>query len=89
MDGKPYAAVDPDECTWQIERGDKKGGKKGDEVWVTLKKQKPTMKSMHWRCVVQGHAEINPRKFGPAVMTVDPNNPESMRRAVEGITPPK
>jgi hypothetical protein len=91
MDGKPYKPIDPDECTWQIERGShvKDAGaeaKKGDELWVTLRKQKPTMKNMHWRCVVQGHKEIDTTKFGPRVMTIDPNDPAAMARAVKEST---
>ena len=84
MDGKPHKPVDPDECTWQIERGGQKGDG-GDEVWLTLRKQKPTTKSMHWRSVIQGHAGVDPKRFGPTVMTVDPSDPDSMRRAVQGL----
>ena len=82
--GKLFAAVKPEECTWQIERGGQKGDG-GDEVWLTLRKQKPTTKSMHWRSVIQGHAGVDPKRFGPTVMTVDPSDPDSMRRAVQGL----
>ena len=77
IDGNTCKTIDPEECTWQLERGSDE-----TKVWITLVKKEPTSKNQHWQCVVLGDAEIDPLKFGPRVMTVDANNPDSIAAAV-------
>jgi hypothetical protein len=42
---------------------------------VTLTKLEPTRGDRHWRCAVQGEAEIEPSIFGPPVLGFHENNP--------------
>jgi len=42
---------------------------------VTLTKLEPTRADRHWRCAVDGQAEIEPSVFGAAVLGFHENNP--------------
>jgi len=80
LQGDLYAEVIPGECNWQIEEG-VKGGRR--TLWITLYKKLPTTRSLHWRCVLQGDEQVDTKKQGPAVISLDTSNPEEMRKTVQ------
>jgi hypothetical protein len=81
LDGAPFDAVDADESSWQFDRKDD-----AVTVVVSLKKKKRTSPTNHWRCVIHGHQNIDQQVDGPAVLSVDPSDPESIKRAVQQAT---
>ena len=55
----------------------------GRLVVVTLQKIQRTSANGHWKCVCLGEPEIDTAKFGPAVMTADPNDPGAIARMLQ------
>lgn len=81
LDGPPFDAVEPEDCTWQIERSVEE-----TSVVVTLRKKKSTTSTRHWRYVIAGHTNIGKNKVGPEVVHMDSSDPESIKRAVQRAT---
>ena len=52
------------------------------KIWVTLKKKESTESNSHWASVVRGDRAIDPQKFGPQIVHVDPDDPASMKAAM-------
>ena len=50
----------------------------GCVLTVTLTKLEPTRARKHWRCVVEGEAEIDPAAFGMPVLSFHENNPSDI-----------
>lgn len=81
VDAETPKEIDSDECTWQLDR-DTPGA---TTVWLTLRKRQPTQKSRHWPCVVIGDPQIDTTKFGPPIMAVNADDPNSMHDAVSSM----
>lgn len=52
---------------------------------VTLQKKVPTQKNQHWRTVIKGDEEIDTVALGPPTHTLDVNDKDAMRRAIEQV----
>ena len=74
VSGELFAPVVPDECTFVLEDGPDADARR---VIVTLTKATTTTSHEHWRSVVRGEAEIDPSRFGPKILTVDPTWPHA------------
>mmetsp|Transcript_75840 Transcript_75840/g.126439 ORF Transcript_75840/g.126439 Transcript_75840/m.126439 type:complete len:382 (+) Transcript_75840:52-1197(+) len=73
-DGDLHKAIISDESTFSVEDdGD------GRLVTVTLTKETATKASKHWSCVVKGEGKIDPKSFGPEIITVNPNDPSAIK----------
>lgn len=79
--GNVFAGIDPDESTWQFDRSKKDI----TIINITLRKEKPTLVSDQWRCVIKGHVELDPKGMGPQIISLDQNDPESIKRAVQRV----
>lgn len=78
LDAELYAKCRPDDNTFTIEDdGD------GRLVTVSLAKMQKTIANKHWKCVCVGEPEIDTSKFGPGVMSADPNDPNGIARLME------
>ena len=84
--GRLLRDVVPDECVWEIEAADDGDG--GRKVVVTLFKLLATMAMHHWNCVVKGEPTIDVKKFGPAIVGINGNDPSALQRMMEGLPPP-
>jgi len=85
LNGNTPAPIDPDECTWQINRHT------GAPTFVSValkKKKRSTKAETHWRCVVMGHAEVCGRSGGPRVMALNAGDPKALKRAVDQLKSP-
>ena len=55
------------------------------QLVVTLTKAEPTKGNQHWNSAIKGEGVIDTSTFGPAIITVDPNDPESLQAALSGM----
>lgn len=67
-EGELCKPIISDESTFVVE--DAPAG--GRLLTVTLTKATPTSGPEHWRCAVVGEAEVDTKKFGPAIISVNP-----------------
>ena len=74
MAGALHRPVVADEATWSIEEG---------QLVVTLVKAQRTGGNSHWRCVVEGEAEVDTLQFGPSVLMADITNPGDFAKHYE------
>ena len=78
LEGDFYAAVDPDECNWQIDTA------VGTQtIWITLYKRVPTVRNQHWKCVLLGDAEVDTSKLGMPVFKI--GDDVQMKDALEKV----
>ena len=52
---------------------------------VTLLKATPTKGNEHWTCAIKGQGKVDKEKFGVPTMTVNPNDPEEMKRVLASL----
>ena len=45
-------------------------------------KATPTKGNEHWKCVIKGQAVVNTKEFGVPTMSLNPNDPEEMAKAI-------
>ena len=79
LDGDLFKRCKPDDCTFTIEDAKPSDGD-GRIVVVQIAKLERTSANAHWKCVCLGEPEIDTAKFGPAVMTADPNDPNAIAK---------
>ena len=78
LDADLFKSVAPDDCTFTLEdSGD------GRLVSVILQKLQKTSANGHWKCVCIGEPEIDTSKFGPSIMSADPNDPGGLARMMQ------
>ena len=70
-----------DESTWSLEDVDSETRL----LTVTMQKATPTRGQDHWTCAIKGEAKISKDNFGIATTTVNPNDPEEMKRVLESL----
>ena len=75
LDGDLFKRCKPDDCTFTLEDAKDSDGR---VVVVQLSKLQRTSAQGHWKCICLGEPEIDLSKFGPAVMTADPNDPNAI-----------
>ena len=80
LDGELYKPVDTDGSSWQLER---ESGQ--SSVLITLQKREPTKQKQHWPHVLTSDPAVETESFGPAVSTIDPRRPGSIKEAVRSI----
>mmetsp|Transcript_22025 Transcript_22025/g.36380 ORF Transcript_22025/g.36380 Transcript_22025/m.36380 type:complete len:331 (-) Transcript_22025:331-1323(-) len=74
VDGQLHRQIIADESTYSIE-DDATSGEGERLVVLTLVKATKTGGKHHWSSVVEGDDAIDTARFGPQVLTADPNNP--------------
>ena len=80
-EGELHKNIISDETTFELtDQSAADGG--GRLLTVTMTKSVTTKGKDHWRCAIKGEARINPSRFGPSVVTVNPNDPNSMNAAL-------
>ncbi len=52
-------------------------------IWLSLQKVEKTEKNQHWNCVVDGDPKIDTSRFGVQAMSLNVNDPDSMKRAIQ------
>ena len=78
LEGATMRDIKPDDCVWEID--DEDGSKK---VVVTVVKRHATLAMHHWECVVEGDEKIDTSRFGPAVVGINGNDPQALKRMLE------
>ena len=78
LEGATLRDIKPDDCVWEID--DEDGSKK---VVVTVVKRHATLAMHHWECVVEGDEKIDTSRFGPAVVGINGNDPQALKRMLE------
>ena len=82
-EGKLHQPVIADESMYLLEEDKTEVGKK--LLIVTMAKATPTKGHEHWSCAIQGEGKVNTSKFGVPTVTVNPNDPEEMKRVIGGL----
>ena len=72
-----------DESLFALEDAPK--GEDGRILIVTLTKAKPTKGQEHWTCAIKGEAKVSKSIFGISTVTVNPNDPEEMKRVIGSL----
>ena len=88
FDGRLYDKVAADEALWtfeEFEKGDERA-KDSKILTFSLEKLRKTQSKVHWKTVVVGEPEIDTNKFGPAIMQVNPDNPNEIANVISEIT---
>ena len=57
--------------------------KDGRLLTVTMTKATPTKGSNHWRSAIKGEGVIDTSAFGPAIVTVNPNDPAAIAAVLD------
>ena len=78
LDGQLHAPVVGDDSTFIIEDDADAKTSGWRLLTVTLAKAHKTAGHSHWPCVVEGAPRIDPSKFGPQVLTANPDNPNEL-----------
>lgn len=52
---------------------------------VTMLKAEPTKGQKHWTCAIKGQAKIDKSSFGVETTTINPNDPEEMKRTLASM----
>jgi hypothetical protein len=55
-------------------------------IWISLYKETPTTKNQHWKCVMQGDAEIDTSSLGPPVHQLDVNDKNGIQEALRQVS---
>ena len=82
IDDALYAAIDPDECNWQLDRD----ASSKTRLWITLFKATPTAKKNFWKHILEQDRKIALSKQGPPVHRVDANDKNSIRDAMRAVS---
>jgi hypothetical protein len=74
VDGKLYAPAISDDSTFSLEDDPEAKADGGRLLLVSVAKRDKTGGHSHWPCVVEGAPRIDPSKFGPQVIAVNPDD---------------
>merc|ERR1740117_1488990 len=80
-EGELHKSIISDESTFIIE--DAPGGER--LLTVTLTKAEKTSGNEHWACAIKGQAKIDTKKFGPSIVTVNPNDPTAVKNVLGSL----
>eukprot|EP01038_Epipyxis_sp_PR26KG_P010032 gene10032-13489_t len=85
VEGKLYSAINPSECTWQLE-----GACDNDpyklRVWIVLFKKVPTTGKLHWKSAIIGDKEVSFNYLLPDVYDVDTNDPNYIKDSINNVS---
>jgi hypothetical protein len=100
IEGSSFADVVPDECNWQLGctkfhiMSSKSfhviifvldGTGNDRKIWITLFKARRSEQGRFWRSAIRGDLDINPAKNERPVYDVNPDDPDSVRSAMEQV----
>ena len=89
VEGALHAPVVGDDSTFVLEDDPDEKARGGRLLVVTLAKRDKTGGHSHWPCVVAGAARIDPKSFGPQVITANPDDPQAIIEAMKLLEPGK